>query len=292
MPGDGLAFVALGRLGERRMTCESEVEIIALADGTSDAEGNGFVLEDDAGEFCRRFNKVAAEWSANNMLVESIHLRPPAGGTDNVTGVLERFANGAGEPNADFLREVASARIVCAFGDRPDEFAKRFEEAKRSILLRHAASAGDVLRPLPPRREAGSEGPLPAILGGPGGLGDLDRAALGLRLQYGGSHPDLAGADGPAAVLKKAGECGLLDPQAAEELASAGNFLLGLECVLSLVKGEPAGEAHWEESVEATVARACDAGNFEEVVAQAKEAAARIATYPVAEREPGGGAGR
>ena len=208
------------------MTFESEVEIIALADGTSDIEGNGFVLEDNAGEFCRRFNKVAAEWSANNMLVKSIHLRPPGDGIDNVTGALERFANGAGEPDADFLREVASARIVCAFGDRPDEFAERFEEARRSILLRHAASASDILQsPVP---DAESEWPLPAILEGPGGLADLGRAALGLRLQYGESHPDMAGGDGPVEVLKKAGECGILDPQIAEELATAGSFLLGL----------------------------------------------------------------
>ena len=149
VPGGGIVFVALGRLGERRMTFESEVELIALADGTSDGEGNGFVLEDNAGEFCRRFNKVAAEWSANNMLVKSVHLRAPGSGFDNVTGALERFANGAGEPDSDFLREVASARIVCAFGDRPDEFAERFEEARRSILLGHAASAADIVRPSP-----------------------------------------------------------------------------------------------------------------------------------------------
>ena len=278
-PGDGIAFVALGKLGERRMTFESEVELIALADGTSEVEGNGFVLEDNAGEFCRRFNKVAAEWTADNMLVKSVHLRAPGSGIDNVTGALERFADGAGEPDADFLQEVASARIVCAFGDRPEEFAERFEEARRSILIRHAASAGAVLRPLPPRRqEAGSEEPLPAVLEGPGGLDDLERAALGLRLQHGGSHPDMTGGDGPAVLLKKAGERGILAPQTAEELAGAASFLLGLECALSLVKGDRSGET-WDDSVEATVARACDARDFEDVVAKAREAAARIAAY-------------
>ena len=129
------------------------------------------------------------------------------------------------------------------------------------------------------------------MLEGPGGLDDLERAALGLRLQHGGSHPDIAGADGPAALLKKAGERGILAPQTAEELASAGNFLLGLECALSLVKGDRSGET-WDDSVEATVARACDARDFEDVVAKAEEAAARIAAYLAAEREPDGGAER
>lgn len=289
VPGDGIAFVALGRLGERRMTFESEIELIALADGTSDIEGNGFVLEDNAGEFCRRFNKVAAEWSANNMLVKSVHLRAPSSGIDNVTGALERFANGAGEPDADALLEAASARIVCAFGDRPDELAERFEEARRSILIRHAASAGDILRERPSPGDMKGGRLLHAILEGPGGPADLERAALGLRLQYGGSHPDMAGGDGPTAVLKKAGDCAILDSQTAEDLAAAGDFLLGLECALSLVKGDQSGETPWNDSVEATVARACDARDFEDVVLKAKEAAARIAAYLVA--APGLGAG-
>ena len=140
---------------------------------------------------------------------------------------------------------------------------------------------------VPPPPDVEGERLLRAILEGPGGLADLDLAVLGLRLQYGGSHPEIAGGHGPAAVLKKAGDCGVLDPQAAEELAAAGNFLLGLECVLSLVEGERAGETHWEEPVEATVARACDAADFSEVVAKAKEAAARIAAYRAAAPGPG-----
>ena len=212
--------------------------------------------------------------------------RTSGSATDNVTGALERFANGAGKPDADFLREAASARIVCVAGNRPDEFAERFEEARRSLLLRQAPSAADSLHPVP---DGEGERLLPAILEGPGGLGDLERAALGLRLQYGESHPDVAGGDGPAAVLKKAGEAGILESGTAEELAEAAGFLLGVECVLSLVDGGEARETPWEDAVKATVARACDAGDFEEVVAKAEKAAARIAAYPVAAQEPGGG---
>ena len=289
VPGDGVAFVALGRLGERRMTFDSDVEMIALADGTPKTEENRFVLEDNAAEFCRRFNKVAAEWSANNMLARSVHLRAPASGIDNTTGALERFANGTGKPDAHFLQEVASARIVSVFGDRPDGLAERFEEARRSILLRHAPSIGDVLRQPAARRKGGGGEPLPAILEGPGGPGDLERIALGLRLLHGENHTEIAGSEGPVEVLKKAGECGILDRQTAEGLASAGSFLLGLECALSLVEGEGAGAAQWEDSVQATVARACDAEDFEDVVAKAKEAAARIAAYRAAASGPGAG---
>ncbi len=283
VPGAGVGFVALGRLGERRVTFESEVEIIALADGALDIEGNGFVLEDHAAEFCRRFNKVAAQWSTNNMLVRSVHMQPPGSGNHSVTGALERFANGAGQPDADFLREAASARIVCVIGDHPDEFAERFEEARRSILLRQAPWADDIPHPVP---DAEGERLLPAILEGPGGLRDLQRAALGLRLQYGESHPDMTGGDGPAAAFRKAGEHGMLESQTAEALAEAAEFLLGVECVLSLAKGEQAGEAHWEDAVKATVARACDAGDFEEVVAKAEAATACIAACPVAVAGP------
>ena len=288
VPGDGIAFIALGRLGERRMTFESDVEIIALADGTSETEDNRFALEDNASEFCKRFNKVAAEWSTNNMLAKSVRLRAPDSGVDIVTGSLDRFANGAGKPDADFLRDAASARIVCVFGERPDEFSARFEDARRSILLRHAQSIGDIPRPSPPRPEAASEGSLPAILEGPGGPDDLERAALGLRLQYGDSHPEISGGDGAVAVLKKAGECGILDSGTARELASAGTFLRGLECALSLVAGERASEADWEDSVQATVAKACDAKDLEDVVAKAREAATRIAAHRTA--APGFGA--
>ena len=142
---------------------------------------------------------------------------------------------------------------------------------------------------VPPPRDVEGERLLRAILEGPGGLVDLELAVLGLRLQYGGSHPEIAGGDGPVEVLKKAGECGVLDPQTAGELAEAGRFLLGLECVLSLVKDERADEAHWEDPVKATVARACDVRDFEDVVAKAKEAAARIAAYRAAASCPGAG---
>ena len=133
---------------------------------------------------------------------------------------------------------------------------------------------------------------LRAILEGSGGLADLDLAVLALRLQHGESHPDMAGGHGPVEVLKKAGECGILESRTAEELVEAASFLMGLECVLSLVKDERADEAHWEDSVEATVVRACDARDFEDVVAKAKEAAARIAAYLAAEQDPGGGTER
>ena len=151
------------------------------------------------------------------------------------------------------------------------------------------------MRPPPPTLfgqvpgDAEGERLLRAILEGSGGLADLDLAVLGLRLQYGESHPDIAGGHGPVEVLKKAGDCGVLESRTAEELAEAASFLMGLECVLSLVKGERSGEGPWDDSVEATVARACDARDFEEVVAKAKEAAARIAAYLAAASGPGAG---
>ncbi len=287
--GDGIAFVALGVLGERRVSFESEIEIIALADGASDIAGSGFVVDDHAGEFCRRFNKVAAQWSANNMLVRSAQMRPPGSGKHNVTGALERFVNADGKQDADYLQELASARVVCVTGDRADEFAERFEEARRSLLLRQAPPPPvDVHSPVPDVQ--GGE-VLPAILDGPGGLSGLQRAALALRLHDGKSHPDMLGEDGSAAVFKKAGEHGILESQVAEELAEAASFLLGLECVLSLVNGGQDGEAQWESGVKATVARACDARDFEEVVARAKTAASRIAACPATVPGPDAGGG-
>ncbi len=283
--GDGVAFVALGRLGERRMTFESKIELIALADGASDRGEQGFALEDRAGEFCKRFNQVAEEWSANNLLVESVRLRPPNRGTGSVTGSLERFADGAGEPDAEVLRDAASARILCTFGDRPERFADRFEEARRSVLRRAAPPAAG--RPLPPRREAGKGEAPRAILDGPGGLDDLERIVLDVRRRHCGAHPDLAGGDGPVALLKKAGERGLLPSQTAEELAGAAKFLLGLECALSLVNG--GGETLGESPVGATLARACDARDFEEVLAKAQAAAAGIAAGPAAQSGSGTG---
>ena len=70
-----------------------------------------------------------------------------------MTGTLARFANGLRDPDADFLREVASARIVCASGDRVERLTERFEEARRSVFRRHSANAADILRSSPLRTQ-------------------------------------------------------------------------------------------------------------------------------------------
>ena len=275
---DGIAIVALGGLGERRMTFESDVELIFLSDAAS--EEDKFVLDDHADQFCKRFNKFGERLSTGNMLLNSASARLPAGGARNVTGTLARFADDSGDLDADYLREVASARIVCAFGDRTEELTNRFEEARRAIFRRHAARAADMRRSSPaPSPNPGGERTLHAILNGPGGLDDLELALLRIRLRHVESNPDIVFESGSAAFLKKSGENGILESQSAEELAEAANFLLGLECVLSLAKDGTPDETQWEDSVKATVARACDAEEFGDVVAKAEQAAARIAAH-------------
>ena len=274
MSGDGVAVVSLGRLGARRMTFESEVEIVFLSDDVSASGENEFILHDHAREFCGRFNKLTERLAINNLLFKSVHARSPAGEAGNVTGTLARFANGHQDSDSNILREVASARVVCAFGDNVEGLTKRFEEAKGSILRRHAVSVSDGLRPL-----RGDERSLHAILEGPGGLDDLELAALWTWLRHVDKHPDIAFDSDPATIPKQLGEHGIIEPQTAEALAAAANFLLGLECVLSLVKdGKPDGTP-LEDSVKATVVRACDAEEFNDVVAKAEEAAARVAAH-------------
>ena len=276
--GDGIAVVALGGLGERRMTFEADVELIFLSDEAPVSEEDRFVLDEHAEEFCKRFNKFAEHLSSGNLLLKSVDARPPNGGAGNVTGTLARFANGREDPDADFLREVASARIVCASGDRVERLTERFEEARRAIFRRHAAHAADIRLSSSPS-EPGGERTLHAILNAPGGLDDLEIAALRLRLRHIESHPDIAFEGGSAPFLKKSGERGILEPQSAEELAEAASFLLGVECILSLANDGKTDETQWEDSVKATVARALDAEDFDEVVTMAEERAARIAAH-------------
>ena len=216
--------------------------------------------------------------TTGNLLLKSARARLPTGGAGNVTGTLARFADGRRDPDADFLREVASARIVCASGDNVERLTERFEEARRSIFRRHSADAADSLRSSPPS-DPGGERSLRAILNGPGGLDDLELAVLRMRLRHIESHPDIVFESGSAPFLKKLGEHGMLESQSAGELAEAANFLQGLECILSLTNDGKPDEAQWEDPVKATVARACDAEEFGDVVAKAKEAAARIAAH-------------
>ena len=273
--GNGVAVAALGRLGVRRMTFESGVEIVFLSDDASGSGEDEFILDDHAHELCRRFNKLAERLATNNLLFKSVQARSPSGEADNVTGTLARFADGHQDSDSNLLREVASARIVCAFGDNVEGLTKRFEDAKVSILRRHALSVSDGLRPSLPDGERS----LHAILEGPGGLEDLELAALRMRLRHVEHHPDIALESDAAPILKKSGEYGIPEPQTAEALAEAANFLLGLECILSLVNdGKPNGTP-LEDSVKTTVGRGCDAEEFDDVVAKAEEMAARVAAH-------------
>lgn len=274
--GDGIAVVALGRLGMRRMTFESRIELIFLSDDAPVSDGDNFVLDDHVDQFCRRFSKQAEQLSTNNLLLESTSTRMPTSGTRNVTGTLARFASGDEDADDDFLQDVASARVVWASGDAVATLMKRFEDAKRSVLLRHAASASDRLRAPAPSRD---ERTLQAVLDGPGGLDDLERTALCMRLRHVESHPDIVLESSPVQLVRTLGKQGILESQFAEEIAEAGDFLLGLECALSLVKDGKTDEAQWDDSVKATLARACDGDDIEDVLARAEKAAARIAGY-------------
>ncbi len=274
--GDGIAVVALGRLGMRRMTFESRIELIFLSDDLPVSDGDSFVLDGHVDQFCRRFNKLAGHLSTNNLLLESASTRMPTSGTRNVTGTLARFANGDGDADDDFLLEVASARVVCASGDNVATLMKRFEDARRSVLLRHAASASDRPRMPTPRRDGRT---LQAVLDGPGGLDDLERTVLCMRLRHIESHPDITLESSPVQLVRTMGERGILESQVAEEIAEAADFLLGLECALSLVKDGKTDETQWDGPVRATLARACDGGDIEDILANAEKAAARIAGH-------------
>ena len=266
VPGGRLAVVALGRLGSRRMTVGTALELMLVYDHAPGAAQAGTVQSDGRrplepgryyGQLGRRFVAAIGAATAEGTLYD-VDMRPrPSGNAGPVVTSLAAFSEHFRADAETWQHQALTrARVVRADGD----LGERFEEARRAVLAQ--AAGGDGLaaefahsRERMRGEETGED--IWAIEQKRGGLIDAEFIAQYLQVQHAGAAGDALAGDS-VAVFEAAGSRGLIEPETARELADAATLWHNLHGILSLTVEERFVEATAPPALLAVIGRACD----------------------------------
>ena len=294
VPGGCLAVVALGRLGSRRMTVGTALELMLVYDhapgaaqvGTAQA---GAVQSDGRrplepgryyGQLGRRFVAAIGAATAEGTLYD-VDMRPrPSGNAGPIVTSLAAFSEHFRADAETWQHQaLAPARVVWAEGD----LGERFEEARGRVLAQ--AGSGDglaaALSGLRERMRGENTGEdIWAIEQKRGGLIDAEFIAQYLQLQHAAAAGDGDGLAGDSvAVFEAAGSRGLIEPQTARELADAATLWHNLHGILSLTVEERFVEATAPPALLAVIGRACAMSDVASLKETMRETAARTAAH-------------
>ena len=242
----GVAVAVVGPLARGQAMPGDELDVRFLYDGSPARYHEALV---------RRFRKALRALSGDNLLLAQVPRRGMSGLVS--LAALEdqlRNADSSGE-----LLALSGARCVFASGDH-DTWA-RCEQILRDVP--HGGTAGSVLTA--PLREASAdegEPDLSSVADMRGGLRELERAALALRLMLGRDESDMSGRDA-ASVFREAGRQGLLAADAAERLAGAATLWRDLHGSLRLIAGDGFTVDTATSRVKAGIAGACGLDDFD-----------------------------
>jgi alkane 1-monooxygenase len=258
--GGGVAVAVLGPLAGGQAMPGAALDVRFVYDG-------GPAKYHEA--LCRRFRKALRALSRDNLLLAPLP-RGGIGGLQSLAAFEEQLRN---SESGDELLALARARCVFASGD--DEIEERFTEALRGALGRSAVR--EVL--VAELREAAApdvEPDLRSVVDMPGGLRDLERAALALQWAPGGDASDMPNGD-PASIFRTAGRRGLIAEGAAERLAETATLWRSLHGSLRLIAGDEFSADTANATVKAIVAEACGLDDFDALAATIRDTASRAA---------------
>ena len=292
VPGGQLAVVALGRLGSREMTVTSPLDLMLVYDhppNAAESDGRKALTPDRYyGQLSRRYVAAIRAATAEGTLYD-VDMRPrPSGNAGPIVTSLASFIEHFGSVVPAWQHQaLARARVVWAEGD----LGERFEEARR-VALANALPPDDLAAQLAILREEArdesADEDIWAIEQKRGGLIDTEFVAQYLQLSHAAETDGVLAGDS-AAVFEAAGSHGLIEPEAAQELADAATLWRNLHGILSLTVEEGFVEATAPPALLAVIERACDVTNIDSLKEAMRETAARTAGHY--DRLLGNGAG-
>lgn len=256
----GVAVAVLGPLAGGRAMPGAELDVRFVYDG-----GPARYYE----ALCRRFRKALRALSRDNLLLAPV----PRGGIGELSSFDAFGKRLRNSDSSDELVSLAQARCVFVSGD--DEIENRFTEALRDAL--GGRIAREVL--VAELRDAAAsevEPDLLSVADMPGGLRDIERAALSLQWAPGGDAPDTLKAD-PASVFRTAGSRGLIAEGAAERLAEAATLWRNLHGSLRLIADDAFAADAATSTARAAIAEACGLNDFGALAATIRDTASRAA---------------
>jgi glutamate-ammonia-ligase adenylyltransferase len=226
-PGLELVALAMGRLGAREMTYNSDLDLIFVyRDGAERSEGSGFAASRIVQKLIAVLESRTREGYAYKL---DLRLRPSGNAGPLVTSI-ESFREYHRSTSAVWERQaLVRARVIAGEAALDAEV----EAARREFVFGRGLRREEIEEILAMRfrieRELGADGHERInIKQGRGGLVDVEFLTQMMALRYGREHPLLT-ERATTALIRGIGESGLVDSQLAAQLESDYRFLSRLE---------------------------------------------------------------
>ncbi|MYA63739.1 MAG: hypothetical protein F4Y21_03605, partial [Gemmatimonadetes bacterium] len=225
-------------------------------------------------KLCGRFRKALRALTRNNLLLShQSFARAGAGEIQPLDAFAEQL------PNSDSGRDpVTLARTRCVWGSGDEDVAERVSRELREALGGRSAREMLLAELRDPGERAAEPGvpDLQSTATMQGGLRDIERAALFLRLANGGdaaAHP----AGDSERTFRTAGDHGLITEDAAERLAAAAALWRNLRGALRLVADDGFEAESAPTGARATIAGICGVDDFDALTGVIEETASGAA---------------
>jgi [glutamine synthetase] adenylyltransferase / [glutamine synthetase]-adenylyl-L-tyrosine phosphorylase len=277
--GGGLAILALGKLGGREMTVESDLDLVFVyqsPDPNAQSDGKNPLA---AGRYFARLsqrllNAFSAPTSEGALYEIDMRLRPSgsAGPVASEIGGFEAYQR----KSAWTWEHMALTRARVVSG--PPALKSRIEALIAETLTRSrdAARLHTDVAEMRARVEAERATDNPwKTKHARGGMLDLEFIAQYLQLRDAERHPEVL-AGSAVLALARLSEAGSLDAAVATELIEAARFLTRLQGLLRLTVGMVRDEARYPEDLRAALVRAVGAEDFDDLKTQLIETERRV----------------
>ncbi|MGH6931538.1 MAG: bifunctional [glutamine synthetase] adenylyltransferase/[glutamine synthetase]-adenylyl-L-tyrosine phosphorylase [Dongiaceae bacterium] len=289
-PGAGIATVALGKLGSREITLNSDLDLIFIYDTPTDEMSeetwnnqlsNGLKPLAPIHYFARLaqrlINAVTAQTGEGRLFDVDMRLRP-SGNSGPIASSLDGFRRYQLD-NAWTWEHMALARARVIAGE-PD-FARRIEAVLREILTRPRDPAKLVAEVADMRRRIDQQHPGESFWDlkyRRGGLVDVEFIAQYLQLRHAERHPEVL-SPGVADSLDRMIGAGILPAAVGNDLREAVKLWHRLFGMLRLTIGQQFDEATLPAGISRTLAKTGGVGDFAALKALVEATATRVTDH-------------
>ena len=213
-PPRGFVVIGYGKLGGKELGYGSDLDIVFLFDETATDEPERLA------RVAQRANTWLSSMTAAGVLYETdLRLRPD-GAAGLLVSSLEAFRDYQAKRAWTWEHQALTRARFCA-GDRT--LGARFESLRREILTlpREGAKLREEIAAMRAKMRAEVRADPRDLKHVAGGVVDLEFAVQALVLAESGRHPALLDNKGNHALLRRAGELGILEPALAAAAADA-----------------------------------------------------------------------
>lgn len=277
LPGEGLAVLALGRLGAREMTPTSDLDLILIYDAPLDAQSDGARPLPTPTYYARLvqrlINALTVQTGEGTLYPVDMRLRP-SGNAGPLAVSLESFLRyHAGEAWTWEHQALTRARAVAG---APDLCARVSAVIRQTLIAprdpaRLVADVATMRRRLRESRRHTSDWD---VKHRPGGLVDVDFIAQYLALRYAAEAPEILDGGVPGAFAVAAAR-GFLDAADADALLAARRLWNALLTLLRLTAPDGVNEEDLPRGLRIRLAQAVGAVDFASLKQQMETTAAR-----------------